>query len=216
MYNCFYFFLLLKWIYHICMYNCFYRVGFEEFFRVGINSTGKSHINSLPFTGRSWDKKRATILTTWEKERKKKKSSKDLVEWTKTFMGLSISYGLNPAHEMWVLIKDVSYLENAVKPPIIPMAVNPHSKPFSVEDKDRVAPRSTFLRWGYQSRAYRWRRKFRQMEVTAGTDRVCEEVRCLQTIFIFFLPIQTGLCGHHRGGKLGVLVAIFKGILYFG
>lgn len=40
------------------------------------------------------------------------------------------------------LIKDASYLENAVKPPTKPMIVNPHSKSFSTEAKKRVASSS--------------------------------------------------------------------------
>lgn len=43
------------------------------------------------------------------------------------------------------LIKDVFYLENVVKPPTKAMTVTPHSKSSSVEGKDSVPPRITFL-----------------------------------------------------------------------
>lgn len=36
------------------------------------------------------------------------------------------------------LIKDMSYLENVVKPPTKCTTVNPHVKPSSVDDKDSV------------------------------------------------------------------------------
>lgn len=117
----------------------------------------------------------------------------------------------------------MSYLENVVKPPTKPMTVNPHSKPSSVEDKDSVAPQSTFLT--FNLRKMRLPEQDIQVEAEIQTDggdsrhRVHKEVRNLQTTSIFSFPSrQCSRClsGHHRGGKLGVLIAISKGILYFG
>ena len=93
----------------------------------------------------------------------------------------------------------MSYLENVVKPPTIPMTVNPHSKPSSVEDKDSVAPQSTFLT--FNLRKMRLPEHDIQVEAEIQTDggdsrhRVHEEVRNLQTTSIFSFPSRQ--CSRH-------------------